>query len=77
MQKFRYNGTNALFSSQGGVLLLFITLCLHSGYNSAAKKLSVEIGGAKRLHSLSTMVQAGVLWPWAFFVFFSTEVIEY
>ncbi|GFS15345.1 zinc transporter 5 [Elysia marginata] len=58
---------------KGGVLLLFITLCLHSGYNSAAKKLSVEIGGAKRLHSLSTMLQAGVLWPWAFFVFFSTE----
>ncbi|RUS79405.1 hypothetical protein EGW08_012818 [Elysia chlorotica] len=72
---FFKNGVDILGWSdhKGGVLLLFITLCLHSGYNSAAKKLSVEIGGAKRLHSLSTVAQAGVLWPWAFFVFFSTE----
>ncbi|GFO13665.1 Zinc transporter 5-like [Plakobranchus ocellatus] len=72
---FFKNGVDILGWSdhKGGVLLLFITLCLHSGYNSAAKKLSVEIGGAKRLHSLSTMVQAGVIWPWACFVFFTSE----
>ncbi|XP_059155372.1 proton-coupled zinc antiporter SLC30A5-like isoform X2 [Physella acuta] len=58
---------------KGGVLLLFLTLCLHSGYNSASKKLSVEVGGAKRLHSLSTLVSTGLLWPWACFIYISTE----
>ncbi|KAI8774917.1 zinc transporter 5 [Biomphalaria glabrata] len=58
---------------KGGVLLLFLTLCLHSGYTSASKKLSVEVGGAKRLHSLSTLVSAGILWPWACFIQFTTE----
>ncbi|KAH9513268.1 hypothetical protein Btru_034511 [Bulinus truncatus] len=58
---------------KGGVLLLFLTLCLHSGYNSASKKLSVEVGGAKRLHSLSTLVSAGLLWPWACFVQITTD----
>jgi hypothetical protein len=59
---------------QGGVVLLFGTLCLHVGYSSAAKKLSVEVGGAKRLHAFSTLVSAGILWPWAAFTYLSTEV---
>ncbi|CAL1532421.1 unnamed protein product [Lymnaea stagnalis] len=59
---------------KGGVVLLFLTLCLHSGYTSASKKLSVEVGGAKRLHSLSTLVSTGFLWPWACFIYFTTEI---
>ena len=55
-------------------MLLFLTLGLQVGYNSAAKKLSVDIGGAKRLHALSTLVAAGLLMPWAMFVFFTREV---
>ncbi|XP_048255901.1 zinc transporter 5-like [Haliotis rufescens] len=58
---------------KGGVVLLFITLCLHVGYNAAAKKLSVEVGGAKRLHALSTFVSAGLLWPWAAFIYLTRE----
>ena len=53
---------------QGGVVLLFLTLCLNVGYNSAAKKLSVDVGGAKRLHALSSMIQAMILGPWAYIV---------
>ena len=55
-------------------MLLFITLCLQTGYNSAAKKLSVDVGGAKRLHALSTIVATMLLAPWAAFVSYSSEV---
>ncbi|KAK7492536.1 hypothetical protein BaRGS_00016202 [Batillaria attramentaria] len=58
---------------KGGVVLLFITLCLHVGYNSASKKLSVEVGGAKRLHAFSTLVSTALLWPWAGFTYLTTE----
>ncbi|PVD20114.1 hypothetical protein C0Q70_20608 [Pomacea canaliculata] len=58
---------------KGGVVLLFITLCLHVGYNSASKKLSVEVGGAKRLHAFSSLVSALLLWPWAGFTYLTTE----
>ncbi|XP_052795023.1 proton-coupled zinc antiporter SLC30A5-like [Mya arenaria] len=50
---------------KGGVVLLFLTLCLQVGFNSASKKLSVDVGGAKRLHALSTLIQAAILGPWA------------
>ncbi|BFZ02223.1 hypothetical protein BsWGS_05262 [Bradybaena similaris] len=60
---------------KGGVVLLFVTLCLHAGYTSVAKKLSVEVGGAKRLHSLSSLVSAGILFPWAGFIFLTTESV--
>ncbi|KAK7115619.1 proton-coupled zinc antiporter SLC30A5-like [Littorina saxatilis] len=59
---------------KGGVVLLFITLCLHIGYTSASKKLSVEVGGAKRLHAFSTLVSAALLWPWAGFTYLTTEL---
>lgn len=51
---------------KGGVVLLFLTLCLQVGYDTASKKLSVDVGGAKRLHALSTLVQSLILGPWAF-----------
>ena len=38
------------------------------GYSSAAKKLSVDVGGAKRLHALSTLLQGLILGPWALLV---------
>lgn len=59
---------------KGGVVLLFLTLCLQVGYNSAAKKLSVDVGGAKRLHTLSTLVQALILGPWALIVSTTAEM---
>ena len=53
--------------------MLFLTLCLQVGYNSASKKLSVDVGGAKRLHALSTLIQAMILGPWAMIFSSSTE----
>lgn len=59
---------------QGGVVLLALTLCMQVGYNSASRKLSVDVGGAKKLHALSTLAQATVLCPWAAFIYFTREV---
>ena len=59
---------NCVLLCQGGVVLLFLTLCLQVGYSSAAKKLSVDVGGAKRLHALSTLIQGLILGPWALLV---------
>lgn len=58
---------------KGGVVLLAITLCMQVGYNSASRKLSVDVGGAKKLHALSSLVQATVLFPWATFIYFTKE----
>ncbi|KAK2153606.1 hypothetical protein LSH36_291g03057 [Paralvinella palmiformis] len=58
---------------KGGVILLFVTLCINVGYSSASKKLSVDVGGTKRLHALSTLCSAVLLLPWALFVFFTRE----
>ena len=55
-------------SFQGGVLLLLVALFTNVGFNTAAKKLSVDVGGAKRLHALSTVVSAILLLPWSLFV---------
>ena len=53
--------------------MLFLTLCLQVGYNSASKKLSVDVGGAKRLHALSTLIQSLFLGPWALIVSSTSE----
>lgn len=62
------------FLLQGGVMLLFLTLCIQTGYKSAAKKLSVDIGGSKRLNALSTFASALILLPWALFISMTREV---
>ena len=62
---------------QGGVVLLFATLCLQTGYNSAARKLSVDVGGSKRLHALSTFVSSMLLFPWTVVIFYTKEVRSY
>ncbi|WAR00427.1 ZNT5-like protein [Mya arenaria] len=61
----KMRGAVIFLVAMGGVVLLFLTLCLQVGFNSASKKLSVDVGGAKRLHALSTLIQAAILGPWA------------
>ncbi|XP_062597786.1 proton-coupled zinc antiporter SLC30A5-like isoform X2 [Saccostrea cucullata] len=58
---------------KGGVVLLALTLCMQVGYNNASRKLSVDVGGAKKLHALSTLGQATILCPWAAFIYFTRE----
>ena len=47
---------------------------MNVGYNSAAKRLSVDVGGSKRLHALSTLCGAGMLLPWVLLLFITQEV---
>ncbi|PAV66759.1 hypothetical protein WR25_10493 isoform E [Diploscapter pachys] len=48
---------------QGGIAILFISLILRIGYDTAFRHLAVEIGGPKRLYALVSMGSAAVLTP--------------
>uniref|UniRef100_A0A8C9W090 Zinc transporter n=1 Tax=Scleropages formosus TaxID=113540 RepID=A0A8C9W090_SCLFO len=58
---------------KGGVVLLVLSLCLKVGFHTASRKLSVEIGGAKRLYALSSLVSVVVLLPWVVVLSATTE----
>uniref|UniRef100_A0A4W3K3X5 Zinc transporter n=1 Tax=Callorhinchus milii TaxID=7868 RepID=A0A4W3K3X5_CALMI len=58
---------------KGGVLLLVMSLCFKVGFHTASRKLSVDVGGAKRLHTLSTLVSALLLFPWVIVLTATTE----
>uniref|UniRef100_UPI00358F11CA proton-coupled zinc antiporter SLC30A5 isoform X3 n=1 Tax=Myxine glutinosa TaxID=7769 RepID=UPI00358F11CA len=53
-----------LADHKAGVFLLLATLLLRVGYQAASRKLAADVGGAKRLHALSTLLSAAVLSPW-------------
>ena len=55
-------------------MLLLAAVCLSVGYNTASKSLSVDVGGAKRLHALSTAMSACLLLPWTVFIFLTRQV---
>ncbi|XP_070543256.1 proton-coupled zinc antiporter SLC30A5-like [Ptychodera flava] len=57
-----------LSDHKGGVVLLVVLLLINITYKSAGRKLSVDIGGTKRLHAVSTAVSAVILLPWALFI---------
>lgn len=63
-----------LSSPQGGVVLLVASLLLKVGFHTASRKLSVEIGGAKRLYALDNLVSAIVLLPWVVVLSLTTDV---
>uniref|UniRef100_A0A8C1HHL3 Zinc transporter n=1 Tax=Cyprinus carpio carpio TaxID=630221 RepID=A0A8C1HHL3_CYPCA len=58
---------------KGGVVLLVLALCLKVAFNTASRKLSLEIGGAKRLYALSNLVSTVVLLPWVIVLSATTE----
>lgn len=62
-----------LSDHKGGALLLLVTLCMSVGFNTASKKLSLDIGGVKRLHALSTLVSTILLLPWATILYYTSE----
>lgn len=66
--------TSSYSSHQGGVVLLVVSLCLKVGFHAASRKLSVEIGGAKRLYALDNLVSAMVLLPWVIVLSATTDV---
>ncbi|XP_066514784.1 proton-coupled zinc antiporter SLC30A5 [Hoplias malabaricus] len=58
---------------KGGVVLLVLALCLKVAFHTHSRKLSVEIGGAKRLYALSNLVSSVVLLPWVIVLSVTTE----
>ncbi|XP_054842686.1 proton-coupled zinc antiporter SLC30A5 [Eublepharis macularius] len=58
---------------KGGVLLLVLALCCKVGFHTASRKLSVDIGGSKRLHALSHFVSVILLCPWVVILSLTTE----
>ncbi|XP_029431676.1 zinc transporter 5-like isoform X2 [Rhinatrema bivittatum] len=58
---------------KGGVLLLVLTLCCDVGFHTASQKLSLDIGGAKRLQALSHIVSVIILCPWVIVLSVTTE----
>ena len=51
--------------TQGGIVLLLAGVCLCVVQRNTGRKLSVEIGGFKRLQALSVTLTAVLLLPWA------------
>ncbi|KAG8598711.1 hypothetical protein GDO81_002713 [Engystomops pustulosus] len=58
---------------KGGVLLLVLALCFNVGFHTASRKLSLDIGGAKRLQALSHLVSVILLCPWVIVLAATTE----
>lgn len=56
------------------MVLLVLALCLKVAFHAASRKLSVEIGGVKRLYALSNLVSSVVLLPWVIVLSATTEV---
>ncbi|XP_032941153.1 zinc transporter 5 isoform X2 [Catharus ustulatus] len=59
--------------AKGGVLLLVLALCCKVGFHMASRKLSVDVGGAKRLQALSHLVSVLLLCPWVIVLSLTTE----
>uniref|UniRef100_A0A8C6SSE5 Zinc transporter n=1 Tax=Neogobius melanostomus TaxID=47308 RepID=A0A8C6SSE5_9GOBI len=58
---------------KGGVVLLVAALLLKVAFHTASRKLSVEMGGAKRLHALDNLLGTAVLLPWVVVLSATTE----
>lgn len=58
------------------MVLLVASLCLKVAFHTTSRKLSVELGGAKRLYALDNLVSAAVLLPWVIVLSATTEVSE-
>ncbi|KAH0516552.1 Zinc transporter 5 [Microtus ochrogaster] len=59
--------------AKGGVLLLVLALCCKVGFHTASRKLSIDVGGAKRLQALSQLVSVFLLCPWVVVLSVTTE----
>lgn len=56
------------------MLLLVLALCCKVGFHTASRKLSVDVGGSKRLQALSQLVSVFLLCPWVIVLSVTTEV---
>nr|XP_037272779.1 zinc transporter 5-like [Rhipicephalus microplus] len=53
---------------KGGALLLALTLLLQTGFRTLSRTLAVDVGGAKRLNALSSVISTVLLAPLLLFV---------
>ena len=60
---------------KGQMLLLVVAMVMYSLQCHVRKNLAAEVGGAKRLHALATVVVAMLLCPWGVYQWLTTEVI--
>ena len=54
--------------------MLVLALCCKVGFHTASRKLSIDVGGAKRLQALSHLVSVLLLCPWVIVLSVTTEV---
>jgi len=59
---------------KGQMLLLVLAMVMYSLQCHVRKNLAAEVGGAKRLHALMTVVVAVLLCPWALYQWLTNEV---
>ncbi|CAL4065998.1 unnamed protein product, partial [Meganyctiphanes norvegica] len=52
-----------LSDHEGGIIVLLVTLCLQAYLNNGGRRLAVDVGGAKRLHALTSIVSTAILAP--------------
>lgn len=61
---------------KGQLLLLVVATVMYSLQCHVRKNLAAEVGGAKRLHALATVVVVALLCPWALYQWMTNEVIS-
>jgi hypothetical protein len=49
-------------------MLLFMLLLVQVGVNAVGKRIAVDVGGMKRLHSIVTLFEGIYLLPWMLIV---------
>ena len=49
--------------------MLVLILLVKVGVNTASKHVASDIGGVKRLHSLVTLIEGILLFPWMIVIF--------
>ena len=59
---------------KGQMLLLLVAMVMYSLQCHVRKNLAAEVGGAKRLHALTTVVVAMLLCPWSIYQWLTSEV---
>jgi len=55
-------------------MLLVVTLLANVIFHNQSKKLALDLGGAKRVHTLSSLISSLLLLPWALFIHSNTQV---
>ena len=67
-------GVLGVSDHKGQMLLLVVAMVMYSLQCYMRKNLAAEVGGAKRLHALTTVVVAMLLCPWAIYQWLTNEV---